>query len=311
MSLVAAELRWFRLMLLPALALALWDLDDKVQSFVWHIAAKPEVGELVLAGQLLGCLLGPIITASLFAYPIARLYPQNAKAVSLLATLPTVLSGLSFLLDAPVDSAFLYIVQLIWLCIFMPVAASLVHRELAGSQLLVAKLPARIESPGTGSGQAALPAPRWLLLYLLPILAVALLIAHGWLQFRAFDVAFIVRAREFQLPLLILAAVVAPALTASAFAYPIARSYGRHSAMAGLVICAPASLYWTFVHLPEVQLPWTVAAYTIVVVSLLVFFPLAAEIVRRRLGDSRLVVVNCQLDDNKAATFGGAGSVPG
>lgn len=294
--------RWLYLSLLPVISIALWAVDDKVQAIAWRFGDAFSIAEFDFAGRLFGSLVGPAVTASLFAYPIARLYSRYSPVVSVIVIVPSALSAIPFLDGAGVDVAVLYGVQLLSLCFFLIAATTLVHRALSGSTLILAS-----ESEQCETGGANKCAPAYALsLVLLPILAVALFVVHDWVQFLVFDVAFLPRARGLQLCGLILGALVGPLSTALAFGYPIARTFGRSCAFAGALISAPTSLFWAFTHLQEVSLPWLRAAYIVVLLSLITLVPITATLILRKVGASRLAVLS-----SEASARNGEMSAPG
>jgi hypothetical protein len=279
--------RWLYLSLLPAIAVALWAVDDTIQTLAWRFGGVFDIAEFDFAGRLLGSLVGPAVTATLFAYPIARLYSRYSSVVSAIVIVPVVVSAMPVLDGASVDVGVLYGVQVLSLCALLITATTLAHRALGSSRLILASAIEKVEVGGTGKC-----VPAYALEFtLLPILAVALFAVHDWVQFFVFDIAFMPRARSLQLCGLMLAAFVGPISTALAFGYPIARTYGRFCAVAGALISAPTSLYWAVAHLQGLALSWLFAAYFVVLVSLIALVPITAALILQNVGVWRLAVI--------------------
>jgi hypothetical protein len=122
---------WLSLPLLPVLALLLLIVHHAVQSIAIHVGVMPDSRNLELAGLVLGSILGPAVTAMLFAYPIARLYAQRSALAAILVCAPTIASRIhhyAAVTRLPWTNAISY-VQWVSLFLLVPLAAWLLHRR--------------------------------------------------------------------------------------------------------------------------------------------------------------------------------------
>jgi hypothetical protein len=271
--------RWLMVSMIPLFALAMeWLLPD-----VGHINrtfAKAH-GASSSSLMVVHLLVTPLLTASTFVYPLARLYGRYAVAVAALVGLYATWSqvGLGDLRVGLFMGSLMF-----WTSALMMFATHVCRFWLAGSDLAIV--------PGDGAAHAS---PKWLMLTILPLAAQALYnLELTWgppvsnaLLALAGDSALAWRVAA------ILSHAVIAALMALVFAYPIARPYARRARLAALAVAMPCALYWASFALDAARTghPIRTMLYLVEGVSLLALVPVAAWWVQRRLADSRLAVV--------------------
>ena len=124
---------WQMLVLLPVLAWVLDRAHHVVQATAIGIGTMPVARNAELAALMLSSLLGPAVTAALFAYPIARLYAQRSALAAAVIIAPTLFLRIADHLGEPHlpwTNAIL-VTQWVSLAVLVPLAAALVHRGLA------------------------------------------------------------------------------------------------------------------------------------------------------------------------------------
>jgi hypothetical protein len=213
-----------------------------------------------------------------------------------LICIPTVVFTLLYDIAPDHDAFFIsvYIVQIVSLGVFAPMSAFLASRALTLTSLVV--LTHETGEPddslhaGDGAGTIA-AVPRLLLLTLIPVLAVALYNAHHFVQSTAIEIGLLPDARNLELASLLLCSIFGPAVTASLFAYPIARLYAHRSVPAASLITAPTVIVRIYHFIGASYLPWTNAFIIVQWISLIVLVPLAAWLVSHKLGRSRLAIL--------------------
>lgn len=188
-----------RLSLLAVLALALFAVDDAVQAFAWRLGDASEFAEVSILGRLVGSILGPLITAMLFAYPIARLNSRRSPLVPLATTVPVAVSTLAYLRHATTDASAVLITHLCAVCIIVPVCASLAGRCLPHTRLLICGDPVQEEPLNVQENQCSARPAHALNATLLVALAFAVFAALNVLQYALFDLIFLIRERPYQL----------------------------------------------------------------------------------------------------------------
>jgi hypothetical protein len=137
---------------------------------------------------------------------------------------------------------------------------------------------------------------RWLPLALLPVFAVGLHLLHNLVQTIAWDIGMLPDSRPYELAGLLASALIGPAVTAFLFAYPLARLYRRHSALAAALVVAPEALLRIQGMLGSSFLPWSMAILVVHVIALSVLVPMAARLVHR--GQARPRVAKAGLTPN-------------
>lgn len=136
-SLRIRPIRWLQLSLLPVVGIAIFVVHGFVQAMVGDIAVIPHESGLLYFGMLSGALIGPSITALLFAYPIARLYERQAALVGALASAPTIGYWITVYLETRIPFLILvYCIELISLAVLIPWTASMAFRKLRCSRLV-------------------------------------------------------------------------------------------------------------------------------------------------------------------------------
>jgi hypothetical protein len=105
----------------------------QVQSVAIHFGLMPTTRNVELAALMLSSILGPAVTAGMFAYPIARLYAHRSALAAILICIPTLIHRIFNYLDVthlPWTNAMIF-TQWICLIVLVPLAAWLVQRRLA------------------------------------------------------------------------------------------------------------------------------------------------------------------------------------
>lgn len=284
--------RWLALTMLPVLAAAALMVDMEVQKRAWDIGSRPDIREIAQAGELFGSLAGPFIVALLFCYPIARLYGRYASLAAVLIALP---SGAYDVLSTMPQATFirvLFATEALFLVLFMATNAWLARRALAGSRL------ALLIQSDAKTGDAAntltpLAAPRKPMIVLLPFLAVAFFIVHDLVGSWGWDIAFDLNAGTPRRVGFLAAGLIIPTMVALVLAYPIARLYRRRAAAIAVLVSFPTVWNWSSFYLrhpPRSRYLMSGDAMEMVLLSVLV--ALAAWLIHRKLGDSRLVLVH-------------------
>jgi hypothetical protein len=299
---IVRNIFWLRLTMLAPLAGALYVVDNEMKIAAWRLAEGSVAGGLPFLGLVLGLFLGPLVTALLFAYPTTRLYARYSVAASALLCLPIVLDSIFVRIGFDPFLKFVLIVQVLGLCISLAAIAWLANREMADSRLVIVD---RVPSQPDSSNPAA---PRWLSLVLIPMLALGFFLIDDLVQRVVWDIGFMGHSQAFDRAGLLVGAIIAPALLAMAFAYPLARLYGRRAAVVAMLISAPTISHRVLGYLEDVHTPFVVAAFTIQPLALTVLVPLAAWKTNRKLGSSRLAIISGEIGDEKP---GEASLLPG
>lgn len=279
--------RWLALALLPSLAAALYFVNQEILYAPVRLANARDFDATSTILLFMAFVVGPMLTALVFAYPLARVYARRAAAVAgLVVAFPTIADALHERLHDPVGNASLVLASGL-LAVFVPVVAALAARALAGSRLVVA-CPA-----ADASGDEALPGtePRALRWVLLPLLAIAFFILRELIQGVAWDIAMLPVNPTLERAGLFAAAVVGPAGVALLLAYPVARIYEHRAAWVGFLVSLPTAVFWASTYLAQARLPLVKVMNWINLVGLVVMLAVAAWVVWRRLGGSRLGVV--------------------
>jgi hypothetical protein len=279
--------RWLMLWLLPVLALALdgFQLD---LTFRFYIFVKRQGASMDVLMPLL-FLVEPVITAAIFAYPLARLYGRYGVLVAAALGLLAVWHGMSIAFEesGPTKWA-IWAALSLWTTAVTMFATHVCHFWLGGSELAVVPADA-LQEAGT------VTSPRWLRLLMLPLGAVAMYHLETSLGLDLLNTLGELAgdSRSARRGALLLTSLIVAALMALTFAYPAGRLYGRRAALASLTMTTPLVAYWADYALQMAQAgrPVVVASSLVEAVGLLTLVPLAAWWVQRRLAGSRLVVV--------------------
>ena len=265
------------LLLLPVLAAAMFMVQLETQLFFVRNARAATPGEYELGPLFTGFLVAPMIVGLVFCVPLARLYPRRTLLAAIAICLPSVLylAGTDF---EGASSLFAFGLPLL---LAVPGAAWAANHALAGSQLAVTEV---------GEVQAG-ASPRVLLVLLLPLIAMGLFILHEILQYRLLDVGMLPTSSAWKRAGMLVASVVAPALLAILFAYPIARCYGRHAGWLGAAIALPTAIHWLQgVFDGTLTQPFSIAAFVLGAAMLCLLMALAAFWMRARLRTTRLLI---------------------
>lgn len=289
--------RRLALVMLPVLAAALYMVNTESLMVFVRFAEARNFDDVSSVAIPVSWMIGPLFTALVFAYPTARLYPRFPIAAALLIGLPTILYRGSGLLDnGQFADRMMTVVLTLPTLVLLPALAWVARRALAGSRLVIIKNPAA----ENGNSAAELPgtvSPRVLMLVLLPLFAISLFILHDLIQPAIWDIAFMPATKALRRAGELVGALIGPALVMLVLAYPIARIYQRHAVVVGMLIPIPTVWHWVLVYLQDSQLPgvhntaFSIATDIVELVSLSAMLALGAWLIRRRLGDSRLVIV--------------------
>lgn len=272
--------RWLALSMLPVLTAAMYVVNTEAMMAAVRFAEARTFDLLSSVAVMSSWALGPLITALIFAYPIARLYSRWSIAAAVLIGLPTILYRAS----GSDDDLVMSLVLTLPLAILLPALAWLAHRALAGSQLQVA-----VASPDAlARAEPAFVSPRALKLVLLPISAGGLFILHDLVQAHVYDFTDLSHTRAIEFT----GSFLGPAVVALAMAYPIARIYGSIAPLIGALISIPTLCYWLPIYLHDGKnySSFDIAECITEMVSTAGLTSLMAWAVLRKLGDSRLVI---------------------
>jgi hypothetical protein len=171
------------------------------------------------------------------------------------------------------------------LTIFLPALTYGAYRAMHGAKLVVAEASAPL--PSRANRAVALE------LVLLPLLAISFFALWGfWLPvLKSIPLGETPALRDATL-LCIRSA--GPALLGLAFAYPIAKVFGRRALVAGFMVTLPTVASRTWNYLDQAGGSFLVTTRTIEMASLAVVLPLAAWMLARRFADSRLAILPYQ-----------------
>jgi hypothetical protein len=275
---MATRPRWLMLSLLPLLAMVFGSIHVDVTHALYFFADRRGASLSVLLA--IAFLVGPAITATLFAHPLARLYGRFAEAVAALLGLYAAWT----LSEADGSTGIGLGAMALWVGGVAMFATHVCRYWLAGSELAIERV-----------HDAPAATPRWLMLSMLPIATVALYwlevdIGHGVTDalLKLAD-----GSRPGRRVAALLSRVVIAAVVALVFAYPLARLYGRRAWLVALAMTLPTSFFWTGLAVDAAKSGYwgRVAVALVEVVGLLTLVPLAAGWVQKRLAGSRLVVV--------------------
>lgn len=283
----ATTLGLLRFSLFPAIAVGLLAVDAKFQALAWHLGGRLELAELATVGRLLGSLAAPVVTASLFAYPIARLYSRNALILSAAAVFPVFLCSIPDLREANSEIMLILGVQLFSLFSWLLIGTSLVRKILRGSRLCLIQERPQVEIDVDMGLQSRRPAHA-LSLSLCLILAISLFVMLERAQFAVFDLAFLSSRRDFQLAGIVFGAVAVPFCLAVLFAYPVTKAFGRRAPLFAILIGAPTSVHWATGQ--DFDSAWLDAAFTLVGLCLFLSLPALAFVLQRKWGCSHLEI---------------------
>ena len=125
------------------------------------------------------------------------------------------------------------------------------------------------------------------LLLLLPLFTVVLFFVHLWLQQFVAEIGTLPTDQSLERFGLVVSAAIASLLAACVFAYPLARLYRRLSPVAGLLIsCATVAYLWPGYFSSNSGRSIVILTYATELASLVMFVPIAAWLVNRKLQTS-------------------------
>ena len=266
------RLRWAMLPVMAASVFFLffeptWRLAHNAVAKAFHGASGP----LVLAGEW----LVPMLVGLLVCYPMTRVYGRRATLAALAAAVAASgyfvwrFSGAS--LTGPLV-----------LCVSVPLFAAVAQRALADEPQLA--------WVSDGASHAGTLPPAKLAWALLPLLAIAFFALHDLVQDPAIELAFAPTSRMGERLGMLAVSVVKPFLVAWPIAWVCALVYGRRAAWVGALVALPTAGRWAWLYLASAHLPWVKAAYSVELLGLVLFLPLIAARMQRRLGDGKLLL---------------------
>lgn len=273
--------RWFQLAMVLFLAAAAFCVDFEVQSRIARNAHAEGFDDASMQLVLWGQLVGPLLGACLVAYPLARLYGKDWKLACVGVLLPIALyNGYSFFDADDPFGTFLMLSHPLGFAIALSAAVALAQFAMRGSRLVVV--------PDDGAAASG-TAPLALKIALLPILVIAMFIIRALLDPLVVDIATLPTTKTGDRASMMTAALLAPAALAAAFAWPIARTYGRHALLVGALVPL-LCLWWNRWMIDGDHSPYLGLVYAAEFASLLVLPPLAAWWAARWFRGTRLAI---------------------
>ena len=122
------------------------------------------------------------------------------------------------------------------------------------------------------------------------MLVIAFFALHDLVQDPAIELAFAPTSRMGERRGMLAVSVVKPFLVAWPVACVCALVYGRRAAWVGALVALPTAGRWAWLYLASAHLPWVKAAYSVELLGLVLFLPLIAARMQRRLGDGKLLL---------------------
>jgi hypothetical protein len=117
---------------------------------------------------------------------------------------------------------------------------------------------------------------------LLPILALVLFFAHGWISLEFSELPSLFPTRPLKLSALLAGSVFAAVVVAAVFAYPLAKTYGHFAALAAIAICLPVVVIRVSFIPGTSRKTFVVLALVLEQIALVVLLPLATWLLARR-----------------------------